>query len=134
MSSKAILIRLCLDNSCLRDLSTAFTCMTYSGYGTLHACKIPALIQSQLIKVSLLQLGPVLFGLTEDLFEWLRTKQLLASTQDYSSAEVNKSTTCEIYRWLREVCSANLLKIPIVLGGNGIIVLRDEFVFQYKVK
>ena len=141
----------------------------------------------------------MLFGPAEDLIDWLRTKQLLASSQDCSfcnaamrqghrqdvtdglvwrcpqckrtksiregsfftksrlplkkwllllhywarqfpvkdaaeDAEVNKSTACNIYRWLREVCSTNLLQTPIVLGCNGIVVQRDESLFRHKVK
>ena len=62
---------------------------------------------------------------------WARQFPVKDAAED---AEVNKSTACDIYRWLREVCSTNLLQTPIVLGGNGIVVQIDESLFRHKVK
>ena len=39
--------------------------------------------------MSLLELGPVIFGSTEDLIGWFRAKRLLARTQDCSSCGVS---------------------------------------------
>jgi len=36
------------------------------------------------------------------------------------------STACDIYQWLREVCSTKLLESPVVLGGPGVVVQIDE--------
>ena len=41
-------------------------------------------------------------------------------------AEVDKNTACDVYRWLREVCSTTLLTTPIVLGGPGGVCQIDE--------
>ena len=50
------------------------------------------------------------------------------------NTEIPKNTACDIYRWLREVCSTKLLQTPIVLGGDGVIVQIDESLFRHKVK
>ena len=148
--------------------------------------------------MSLLDIGPVIFGRTEDLIAWLRSKRLLARTQHCSScnatmrngqrsdvsdgvvwrcplcksksiragsffdksrlplkkwlllfhywskqfpakdaadnADIHKNSACDVYRWLREVCSTTLLQSPIVLGGQGIVVQIDESLFRHKVK
>ena len=149
--------------------------------------------------MSLMDIGPVIFGPKENLIAWLRNKRLLARTQNCSScsttmregrrsdvsdgivwrcpqckrtksiregsffsksrlplekwlllihywsqefpvkhaaydADIDKNTACNVYRWLREVCSTKLLQMPIILGGPGVIVQIDESVFQHKVK
>ena len=146
-----------------------------------------------------MDIGPIVFGPKDDLISWLRTKKLLASSQDCSfcgtamreghrsdvsdgvvwrcpqckrtksiregsffsksrlplqkwlllihywskefpvkyaadDTEIHKNTACDMYRWLREVCSTKLLQTPIVLGGRGVIVQIDESLFRYKVK
>ena len=40
-------------------------------------------------------------------------------------AEIGEDTACDIYQWLREVCSTKLSNIPIILGGSGVIVGID---------
>ena len=49
-------------------------------------------------------------------------------------AEVRPSTGCDIYQWLREVCSAKLVATVIRLGGAGVIVQIDESLFRRKPK
>ena len=49
-------------------------------------------------------------------------------------AEVDKNTACDVYRWLREVCSTTLLTTPIVLGGPGVVCQIDESLFKHKPK
>lgn len=49
-------------------------------------------------------------------------------------AEVRPSTGCDIYQWLREVCSAKLIATVIRLGGAGVIVQIDESLFRHKPK
>ena len=49
-------------------------------------------------------------------------------------AEITEVAACDIYLWLREVCSTKLLSSPIVLGGPGIIVQADESQFKHKPK
>ena len=146
--------------------------------------------------MSLMDIGPVIFGPTEDLIAWLRSKRLLGRTQHCSScnatmrngsdvsdgvvwrcplckstksiragsfksrlplkkwlllfyywskqfpakdaaddADIHKNSACDVYRWLREVCSSTtLLQSPIVLGGQGIVVQIDESLFRHKAK
>ena len=48
--------------------------------------------------------------------------------------EITEGTACDIYQWLREVCSTNLLGTQIVLGGPGIVVEIDESLFKHKPK
>lgn len=47
-------------------------------------------------------------------------------------ASITEETACNIYQWLREVCSTKLLSAPIVLGGPGVIVQIDESLFKHK--
>ena len=49
-------------------------------------------------------------------------------------ASIGEDTACNIYQWLREVCSTKLVGIPIVLGGPGVIVQVDESLFKHKPK
>ena len=49
-------------------------------------------------------------------------------------AEVSNHTACDIYQWLREVCSTKLLQTPIILGGAGVVVQADESQFRHKPK
>ena len=49
-------------------------------------------------------------------------------------AEITEDTACDIYQWLREVCSTKLLNTPIILGGPGVIVQIDESQFKHKPK
>ena len=49
-------------------------------------------------------------------------------------AEITEGTAYEIYQWLCEVCSTNLLGTQIVLGGPGIVVEIDESLFKHKPK
>ena len=44
-------------------------------------------------------------------------------------ADTSENTACQVYQWLREVCSTKLLQLPIILGGPGIIVQVDELQF-----
>ena len=55
-------------------------------------------------------------------------------TDAASDAEVSHMTGCNIYQWLREVCSTSLLGTNIVLGGPGAVVQIDESLFQHKPK
>ena len=43
-------------------------------------------------------------------------------------AEIGEDTACDIYQWLREVCSTKLLQLP------GVIVQIDESQFKHKPK
>ena len=55
-------------------------------------------------------------------------------TEMAMEAEIRQATACDIYQWLREVCSTNLLATPIQLGGPGVIVQIDESLFRHKPK
>ena len=48
--------------------------------------------------------------------------------------EITERSACDIYNWLREVCSTRMLRMPIVLGGPGNIVQIDESLFEHKPK
>ena len=149
--------------------------------------------------MSLLELGPTIFGPSVDLIAWFRTKRLLARSQDCSQCnvpmrqgtrkdvtdgvvwrcpqckttksiregsffsksrlslqkwllllhfwvkaypvtdaatdiEIDKRTACDVYRWLREVCSTTLLGSLVILGGSGVVVQVDESLFRHKPK
>ena len=49
-------------------------------------------------------------------------------------AGIGEDSACNIYQWLREVCSTTLIQTPIILGGQGIIVEIDESQFKHKPK
>ena len=49
-------------------------------------------------------------------------------------AEITERSACDIYNWLHEVCSSKPLRMPIVLGGPGVIVEIDESLFKHKPK
>ena len=49
-------------------------------------------------------------------------------------AEITERSACDIYNWLREVCSSKLLRMPILLGGPRVIVEIDESLFKHKPK
>ena len=55
-------------------------------------------------------------------------------TDAAAEAEVDDGTAIDVYHWLREICSSALLRTPIVLGGNGVVVQIDESVFSHKPK
>ena len=48
--------------------------------------------------------------------------------------EITEDTACNLYQWLREVCSTKLISSPIILGGPGIVVQVDESQFKHKPK
>ncbi len=49
-------------------------------------------------------------------------------------ARIGEDSACNMYQWLREVCTQSLLQAPITLGGPGIIVQIDESQFHHKPK
>ena len=55
-------------------------------------------------------------------------------TQMAIEAEIGEDTACNIYQWLREVCSTKLIQLSITLGGPGVIVQIDESQFKHKPK
>ena len=57
-----------------------------------------------------------------------------AVTDAAEEAEVTETTACQIYQWLREVCSTKLINTPIVLGGLNVTVQIDESLFRHKPK
>lgn len=48
--------------------------------------------------------------------------------------KVELRTAIDVYQWLREICSTKLLQVPIILGGQGVIVQVDESLFRHKPK
>ena len=65
------------------------------------------------------------------IYWWARQYPVKDAAQE---AEVDKNTGCDVYRWLREVCSTTLLSTPIVLGGPGVVCQIDESLFTHKPK
>ncbi len=55
-------------------------------------------------------------------------------TDAAEEACIGEDTACNIYQWLREVCSTKLINTPITLGGPGVIVQIDESQFKHKPK
>lgn len=55
-------------------------------------------------------------------------------TKAATAADVAEDTACDIFQWLREVCSTKLLQMSITLGGPGIVVQIDESQFKHKPK
>ena len=49
-------------------------------------------------------------------------------------AEVDKGTVIDVYKWPREICSTELLRTPIVLGGPGVVVEIGKSQFRHKPK
>ena len=96
-------------------------------------------IQYRTMSRSLLELGPVIFGPTEDLVAWFRTNRLLARTQDCSACHVQmregrRSDVTGCIEMAKGVCSTKLLQSPTILGGPGVVVQIDESLFRHKIK
>jgi len=67
-------------------------------------------------------------------FALLRWAREFLVTDFADEAEISEHTACDIYQWLREVCSTQLLQSPVVLGGTGVVVQIDESQFRHKPK
>ena len=70
--------------------------------------------------------------------KWLLLMHLWATdipvTDAVDEAEIDIRSAVDVYQWFREVCTAKLLPLPMVLGGTGIIVEIDESLFSHKPK
>ena len=62
---------------------------------------------------------------------WARDYPVTSVAEDVG---IDSSTACDVFQWLREVCSTKLLQTPIVLGGQNTIVQIDESLFRHKPK
>ena len=62
---------------------------------------------------------------------WARDYPVTSVAEDVG---IDSSTVCDMYQWLREVCSTKLLQTPIILGGQNTIVQIDESLFRHKPK
>ena len=62
---------------------------------------------------------------------WAREYPVTKVAEDVG---VETSTACDVYQWLREVCSTKLLQTPILLGGQNTIVQIDKNLFRHKPK
>ena len=60
---------------------------------------------------------------------WTREYPVIEMSRE---AEIKEDTACDIYQWLREVCTTHLLATPVVLGGPGVVVQIDESLFKHK--
>ena len=49
-------------------------------------------------------------------------------------ADIKVDIACDIYQSLREVCSTQLLQMPMTLGGPGIVVQVDESLLKHEPK
>ena len=63
------------------------------------------------------------------LMYWWATQYPVTNAAE--EAEVTEATACQIYQWLREVCSTKLINTPIVLGGPNV---TDQIFAMSKVK
>ncbi len=84
--------------------------------------------------MSLLELGPVIFGGTPGIVSYLQARNLLANHSNCSRCGVGMQERPRRDQWLREVCSTTLLQTQVVLGGPGIVVQIDESLFRHKPK
>ena len=62
---------------------------------------------------------------------WSREYAVTRVSEDVG---IDSSTACDVYQWLREVCSTKLLHMQIVLGGQNATVQIDESLFRHKPK
>ena len=62
---------------------------------------------------------------------WAKEYPVLKAAKE---ADTSDNTACQIYQWLREVCSTKLLQTPIILGGPGVVIQIDESQFRHKPK
>ena len=62
---------------------------------------------------------------------WIRRYPVKDAADD---VKVDKSTACNVYRWLQEVSSTTLLGTPVILGGAGVVVQVHESLFRHKSK
>lgn len=65
------------------------------------------------------------------LYLWAREYPVTDATEE---AEISTRVAIDIYQWLREICTAKLLNIPIILGGPGVVIQIDESLFRHKPK
>ena len=65
------------------------------------------------------------------LYWWVREYPVTDAAEE---AKVGRNTAINVYQWLREVCTTNLLQTSIQLGGPGTIVQIDESLFRHKPK
>ena len=63
---------------------------------------------------------------------WWSTEYLV--TDMAMGVEITEKSACDIYNWLCKTCCTRLLRMAIVLGGQGIIVQIDESLFKHKPK
>ena len=59
---------------------------------------------------------------------WAKEYPVLKAAKE---ADTSDNTACQIYQWLREVCSTKL-QTPIILGGPG-VVIESQFCHKPKV-
>ena len=62
---------------------------------------------------------------------WARN-YLLTNAAEESQIDAGKDV--DVFQWFRDVCSTKLLQIPVILGGQGIVVEIDESLFRHKPK
>ena len=63
---------------------------------------------------------------------WSREYPVIEASRE---EEVKEDTACNVYQWLRDVCSTKLLTMPITLGGPGVICIQiDDSLFHHKPK
>ena len=65
------------------------------------------------------------------MYWWARQYPVTDAAEE---AEVTEATACQVYQWLREVCSTKLINTPIVLGGSNLTIQIDESLFRHKSK
>ena len=65
------------------------------------------------------------------LYLWAREYPVTDAAEE---AEISSRVAVDIYQWLWEVCTNKLLQAPTMLGGPGVVVQIDEYLFKHKPK
>ena len=65
------------------------------------------------------------------LYWWARQYPVSDAEEE---AGVSNRMAIDVYQWLREICSRQLLQMTITLGGTGKVVQIDESLFRHKPK
>jgi len=55
-------------------------------------------------------------------------------SQACKQAKISQKRCIDVYQFFRDVCSTKLLAAPIILGGPGVVVQIDEFLFVHTRK
>ena len=69
---------------------------------------------------------------TEVAGTWLPSQYPVSDARQ--EAQVVERTPIQVYQWLRDVCSTQLLQTSIKLGGTGMVMQIDELLYRHEPK